>query len=134
MVSTLENRRENVKLNVVLVVVLVLESNSNNTENTTTPNIVRLQNSPYFCVFKYERAVKQKVWNEAENRERDWGETLKTDCPFCIRYFRSNYPLLPATGNSQWLNFDGSCQIMFSTSHSRYSLPRMMNRFLKLSL
>ena len=36
-----------------------------------------LQNSPYFCVFKYTRAVKQKVWNEAENRERDWGETLK---------------------------------------------------------
>ena len=33
----------------------------------------RLQNSPYFCVFKYARAVKQKVWNEAENRERDWG-------------------------------------------------------------
>ena len=27
-------------------------------------------------VFKYARAVKQKVWNEAENRERDWGETL----------------------------------------------------------
>ena len=37
----------------------------------------RLQNSPYFCVFKYARAVKQKVWNDAENRERDWGETLK---------------------------------------------------------
>ena len=36
----------------------------------------RLQNSPYFCVFKHVRAVKQKVWNEAENRERDWGETL----------------------------------------------------------
>ena len=30
-----------------------------------------------FCVFEYARAVKQKVWNEAENRERDWGETLK---------------------------------------------------------
>ena len=41
----------------------------------------RLQNSPYFCVFMYARAVKQKVWNEAENRERDWGETLK------IRFF-----------------------------------------------
>ena len=26
----------------------------------------RLQNSPYFFVFKYERAVKQKVCNEAE--------------------------------------------------------------------
>ena len=35
----------------------------------------RLQNIPYFCVFKYARAVKQKVWNEAENRERDWGDT-----------------------------------------------------------
>ena len=43
----------------------------------------RLQNSPYFCAFKYARAVKQKVWNEAENRERDWGETLK------IRFFFS---------------------------------------------
>ena len=41
----------------------------------------RLQNSPNFCVFKNARAVKQKVWNEAENRERDWGETLK------IRFF-----------------------------------------------
>ena len=30
----------------------------------------RLQNSPYFCVFKYARAVKQKVCNEAENKER----------------------------------------------------------------
>ena len=37
----------------------------------------RLQNSPYFCVFKYARAVKQRVWNEAENSERDWGEMLK---------------------------------------------------------
>ena len=35
--------------------------------------IGRLQNSPYFWVFKYAGAVKQKVWNEAENREQDWG-------------------------------------------------------------
>ena len=41
----------------------------------------RLQNSPYFCVLKYSRAVKQKVGNEAENRKRDWGETIK------IRFF-----------------------------------------------
>ena len=50
---------------------------------TRTPlqihRLVRLQNSPYFCVFKYARAVKQKVWNEAENREQDWGETQKYD-------------------------------------------------------
>ena len=37
-----------------------------------------LKNSPYFCEFKYTRAVKRKVWNEAENGERDWGETLTT--------------------------------------------------------
>ena len=30
----------------------------------------RLQTSLYFCAFKYARAVKRKVWNEAENRER----------------------------------------------------------------
>ena len=28
-------------------------------------------------MFKYTRAVKQKGWNEAENREPDWRETLK---------------------------------------------------------
>ena len=39
--------------------------------------IYRLQISPYFCVFKYALAGKQKVWNEAENGERDWGEALK---------------------------------------------------------
>ena len=45
-----------------------------NSNGTPSP---RLQNSPYFCVLKYTRAVKQKVWNEAENREPDWGETLR---------------------------------------------------------
>ena len=35
------------------------------------PLCPRLQNIPYSCVFKYARAAKQKVWNEAENRERD---------------------------------------------------------------
>ena len=39
------------------------------------PCIRRLQHSPYYCMFKW-RAVKRKVWNEAENIERDWGETL----------------------------------------------------------
>ena len=32
---------------------------------------IRLQNSPYFCVFKFARTVNQKVWNEAEKREQD---------------------------------------------------------------
>ena len=52
-------------------------------------SIRRPQNSPYFCVFKYARAVKQKVWNEAENRERDWGETLKVRLSRgCVRLAR----------------------------------------------
>ena len=36
-------------------------------------------------MFKYAPAVKQKVWNEAENREQDWGDFFtdfekKTGC------------------------------------------------------
>ena len=34
----------------------------------------RLQNSPYFCLLKYARAVKQTVWNEAETESET--ETL----------------------------------------------------------
>ena len=46
----------------------------------------RLQNSPYFCVFKYAKTVKQKVWNVAENRERDGGETLRAWEARALRY------------------------------------------------
>ena len=49
-----------------------------NSKSTHKMLAFRLQNNPYFCVFKYGRAVKQNVWNEAENIERDWGETLKS--------------------------------------------------------
>ena len=40
--------------------------------------VTRLQNSLYFCVFKFARRVKQKVWNDAENGERDWRETVQS--------------------------------------------------------
>ena len=50
----------------------------------------RLQNSPYFFVFKYARAVKQKVWNEAENRERDLGRDAK-NTP--VRLLRHTLPV-----------------------------------------
>ena len=46
----------------------------------------RLQNSPYFYVFKYARAAQQKVWNEAENTEQDWGETLKIRVRFSFEF------------------------------------------------
>ena len=39
---------------------------------------IRLQNILYFCIFNYARGDKQKVWSKAENREQDWGETLRT--------------------------------------------------------
>ena len=47
----------------------------------------RLQNSPYFCVFKYARSrtVKQKVWNEAENRERDLRDYGRVRLARCAR-------------------------------------------------
>ena len=48
-----------------------------------TNNKDRLQNSPYWYSSTYARAVKQKVWNETENRERDWEDTLR------IRFFLS---------------------------------------------
>ena len=73
-------------------------------------------------IFAYSSTHVQS--NETENRERDLGRYAKnTDCLFCKRYFRSNFLLLSATANSYWLNFDASCQVMFSTSHSRCSLP-----------
>ena len=50
----------------------------------------RLQNSPYFCVFKYVRAVKQRVWNDAQNSKRDWGETLKIKSFFFFLSLASN--------------------------------------------
>ena len=53
----------------------------------------RLQNSPYFCVFKYARAVKRKVWNEAKKLESATGERKKltvlqsrNTISYCITY------------------------------------------------
>ena len=56
----------------------------------------RLQNSPYFCVFKYARAVKQKVWNEAENRERDSYATLYR---FLYWFWKKKPTVLQSTAN-----------------------------------
>ena len=47
------------------------------------------------------------------------------DCPFCIRYIHSNYPLLPVTGNSHWLNFDASCQVFFLSPHTPIGCVRL---------
>ena len=72
----------------------------------STQNIIkhRLQNSPYFCVFKYARAVKQKVW-ACEARALRTRKTLtprftdfstdfekKTDCfAVYIKQYIQNY-------------------------------------------
>ena len=52
--------------------------------------------SPYFCVFKYARTVKQKVWNEAENRERDCGRDaygrVRLARFACVRLLRHALP------------------------------------------
>ena len=94
----------------------------------TTPAYLQkvgLENSPSFCVFKYLRGSSQTKGREWgwKQRARLGRDAKNSDCLFCIRHIRSNYPLLPATGNSHWLNFDASCQVVFSTSHSEYSVP-----------
>ena len=38
---------------------------------TLCPSVYKLQNSPYFCLFKYARAVKQKIYNETGERRDD---------------------------------------------------------------
>ena len=48
-----------------------------------SPN--RLQNSSYFCVFKYSRAVKQKVWNS--------GTKLKTESETGERRYKFSHSL-----------------------------------------
>ena len=49
------------------------------------------------------------------------------DCPFCLRYNHSNYPLLPVTGNSHWLNFDASCQVFFLSPHTPIGCVRLVH-------
>ena len=47
------------------------------------PLLSRLQNSPYFCVFKYARTVKQKVTAHFTDFFTDFEK--KTDC-FAVYY------------------------------------------------
>ena len=36
----------------------------------------KLQNSPYFCVFKYARAVKQKAETRLKTESETWGDAV----------------------------------------------------------
>ena len=69
----------------------------------------RLQNSHYFCVFKYPQAVKQKVRNEAKNGVRDWGETLKTPVFFFFRLRLRRFTDLVADFEKKTDRFQSSC-------------------------
>ena len=53
----------------------------------------RLQNSPQFCVFKYARAVKQNVRNEAKNRRREL-YMLRHTLPFRFLILRKKLTVL----------------------------------------
>ena len=57
------------------------------------PLCPRLQNCPYFCVFKYARAAEQKVWNEAENRDLDWEERVRLAGFARVRLLRRALPI-----------------------------------------
>ena len=54
----------------------------------------RLQNSPYFYVFKYARVVKLTVWNEAEIRVQDLGRGRVSLARFeGVRLFGHSLPI-----------------------------------------
>ena len=55
-------------------------------KNNNLKNL-RLQNSPYFCVFKYARAVKQKVWNESLTRHTPVGRKTLDLTPRLTTFF-----------------------------------------------
>ena len=85
------------------------------------------KNSPYFCVFKYARAVEQKVWNEAENGEWDWGETLlillRHALPISLLILRKKPTVLQSktkSGTSAILAEQPSCTIMRRTNESAF--------------
>ena len=107
----------------------------------------RLQNSPYFCIFKYARAVKQKVRNEAENRERDYGRVrlarfararlLCHSSPISLLILRKKPRLFCSLFLYQFcfndlINNSLILKIGFSTSYSRFLLLQVFIRYLSL--
>ena len=71
--------------------------------------------------------IQVRASSQTKGLERGWKQRVRlardaknTDCPFCIRYFRSNYPLLSAT---HWLNFNATC-LLSRTPHGRVRLVR----------
>ena len=86
----------------------------------------RLQNSPYFSVFKYARAVEQKVWNEAENREACDARALrarKTLTPRFTDFFTDFVKKKPTVLQSS-LDWVPSLALMFVRAKRRENINR----------
>ena len=66
----------------------------------------RLQNSPPFCVFKYLQTIKQKVWSEAENGERDRRETLFSLASHVLRVCEARALRACETSNARLNDFE----------------------------
>ena len=64
------------------------------TNISTFPYDHRLQNGRYSCVFKYARAVKQKVWSETENGERYWRDRVRLALFARVRFLTYTKPIL----------------------------------------
>ena len=86
--------------------------------------ITTLQNNPYFCVFKYARAVKQMVGNEAENSERDWGETLKIRLSRLTRRVRLARKTLTPHFTFFFTDFEKKTRLSCSLKNNRKNYPR----------
>ena len=81
----------------------------------------RLRKSLNFCVVKYAWAVKQKVWNEVETREWDWGETLRA----CEVEARARKTLTP-----RFTDFFTDFEKKTTVLQSKPALANWISRFL----
>ena len=79
----------------------------------------RLQNSPYFSVFKYARAVEQKVWNEAENREACDARALRHALPISLLILRKKPTVLQSS-----LDWVPSLALIFVRAKHRGNINR----------
>ena len=82
------------------------------------PDFQMVQNSPYFCIF----------WNEAENRERDWGE-----CEACE--LRARKSLTPRFTDF-FIDFEKKLTVLQSKSSisSLCTAAHYLNKYKKLQV
>ena len=83
---------------------------------------LRLQHSPYFCVFSQKKGL-ERGWKQRARLER---EAKKYGLSVLHTLYSIELPASPSYGQFPLAKFrcklSTNCQVVFSTSHSRYSV------------